>query len=304
MAIDDNKSYELTGYQVKDLASKVRAKADSSALASVATSGLYSDLTGRPTIPTVNNGTLTIKQNGTTVDTFAANQATGTTVDIDIHNGVLTADNLSPTADTTAAWGTLLGEEGVYWTFYSQSGCFTNQPSQWGYLETILHRTTDLSGWEIYQRWHVQAAGNEYYRSGNAIGWYSNANYSGGFRRIVDSTVTRVTITNSSSVSSASLKCRQDGSMLTIYGSFYVSAAIAGNGVVATLSDETLLDVDGVTTGGNQYSVNAFDKNGKVFRLYLKQNGANVDIVVDSVTLATGWYSLSGVATVVSYNLG
>ena len=52
MAIDDNTSYELTGAQVKDLASKINAKADSSSLATVATSGLYSDLSGTPTIPT------------------------------------------------------------------------------------------------------------------------------------------------------------------------------------------------------------------------------------------------------------
>lgn len=83
MAIDDNTSYELTGYQVKDLANKVRAKADSSSLASVATSGLYSDLTGKPTIPTVNNGTLTLVQNGTTVGTFTANQSTNTTANIE-----------------------------------------------------------------------------------------------------------------------------------------------------------------------------------------------------------------------------
>lgn len=83
MAIDDNTSYELTGYQVKDLANKVRAKADSSSLASVATSGLYSDLTGKPTIPTVNNGTLTIQQNGTSVQTFTANQSANTTANIE-----------------------------------------------------------------------------------------------------------------------------------------------------------------------------------------------------------------------------
>ena len=80
MAIDDNKSYELTGYQVKDLAQKIRAKADSSSLASVATSGLYSDLTGAPTIPTVYNGKLTITMNGTNVGEFTANQSTDTTV--------------------------------------------------------------------------------------------------------------------------------------------------------------------------------------------------------------------------------
>lgn len=82
MAIDDNTSYELTGYQVKDLASKIRGKVDSSALASVATSGLYSDLTGTPSIPTVYNGTLTIQQNGTTLGTFSANQDTNETINI------------------------------------------------------------------------------------------------------------------------------------------------------------------------------------------------------------------------------
>lgn len=82
MAIDDNTSYELTGYQVKDLAQKIRSKAEASSLASVATSGLYSDLTGAPTIPTVYNGTLTIQQNGTTIGTFSANQDTNETVNI------------------------------------------------------------------------------------------------------------------------------------------------------------------------------------------------------------------------------
>lgn len=80
MAIDDNASYELTGYQVKDLASKIRAKADSNSLASVATSGLYSDLTGAPTIPTVYNGTLTLQQNGSTLGTFSANQSSNETI--------------------------------------------------------------------------------------------------------------------------------------------------------------------------------------------------------------------------------
>lgn len=80
MAIDDNASYELTGYQVKDLAQKIRAKADSSSLANVATSGLYSDLTGAPTIPTVYNGKLTITVNGTNAGEFTANQSTDTTI--------------------------------------------------------------------------------------------------------------------------------------------------------------------------------------------------------------------------------
>lgn len=105
MAIDDNTSYELTGYQVKDLAQKIRAKADSSSLASVATSGLYSDLTGTPSIPTVYNGTLTITQGGNSLGTFTANSSTDVTIDvpaggssytagtgIDITNDVISTD--------------------------------------------------------------------------------------------------------------------------------------------------------------------------------------------------------------------
>lgn len=82
MAINDNTSYELFGYQVKDLANKIKSKAETASLASVATSGLYSDLTGAPTIPTVYNGTLTIQQDGATVGTFTANQSTDTTVNL------------------------------------------------------------------------------------------------------------------------------------------------------------------------------------------------------------------------------
>lgn len=93
MAIDDNTSYELTGRQVKDLANKVKAKADSASLASVATSGLYSDLTGAPTIPTVYNGRLTITQNGTTVGEFTANQSTDTTINLTDGGSTYTAGN-------------------------------------------------------------------------------------------------------------------------------------------------------------------------------------------------------------------
>lgn len=104
MAIDDNASYELTGYQVKDLAQKIRAKADSASLASVATSGLYSDLIGAPTIPTVYNGELTIQQNGTTVDTFTANSAANKTVNIE----TITAETVAPAEEVGAITASMI----------------------------------------------------------------------------------------------------------------------------------------------------------------------------------------------------
>lgn len=49
-------------------------------LATVATSGAYNDLSGKPTIPTVNDATLTITQNGVTAGTFSANASSASTV--------------------------------------------------------------------------------------------------------------------------------------------------------------------------------------------------------------------------------
>lgn len=51
-------------------------------LASVATSGDYSDLSNTPTIPTVNDATLTITQNGTSIGTFTANASSDVTVNL------------------------------------------------------------------------------------------------------------------------------------------------------------------------------------------------------------------------------
>lgn len=53
-------------------------------LATVATSGSYNDLSNKPTIPTVNNGTLTIQKNGNDVATFGANQSTAATANITV----------------------------------------------------------------------------------------------------------------------------------------------------------------------------------------------------------------------------
>ena len=47
-------------------------------------SGSYNDLTNKPTIPTVNNATLTIQKNGTTVKTFTANASANVTADITV----------------------------------------------------------------------------------------------------------------------------------------------------------------------------------------------------------------------------
>lgn len=64
-----------------DLTNALAAKADTSSLATVATSGSYSDLTNKPTI---GNATLTIQKNGTAVDTFTANATSNKTINITV----------------------------------------------------------------------------------------------------------------------------------------------------------------------------------------------------------------------------
>jgi len=94
-----------------DLQNALDAKANSASLATVATSGSYNDLLNKPTIPTVNNATLTIQKNGTTVNTFTANASSNVTANITVPTntneltngaGFITGINSS---DVTAALG-------------------------------------------------------------------------------------------------------------------------------------------------------------------------------------------------------
>ena len=67
-----------------DLQNALNLKANSASLATVAISGDYDDLINKPTIPTVNNATLTIQKNGTNVETFTANASSNVTANITV----------------------------------------------------------------------------------------------------------------------------------------------------------------------------------------------------------------------------
>lgn len=71
-------------------------------LAAVATSGNYSDLSGAPAIPTVNDATLTIQKNGSDVQTFTANQSTNATANITVPTK--TSDLTNDGADNTSTY--------------------------------------------------------------------------------------------------------------------------------------------------------------------------------------------------------
>ncbi len=121
MAIDDNTSYELTGAQVKDLANKIKGKAADNTFvgatpAAPGSKGLVPEpqagdgtkfLSGDgtwQTAPTVNNGALTIKQNGTTLDTFTANSPDDKTVNIQ----TITAETVTPAEEVGAITSSMI----------------------------------------------------------------------------------------------------------------------------------------------------------------------------------------------------
>ena len=70
-------------------------------LATVATSGSYSDLSNKPTIPTVGNGTITITQGGITKGAFTTNQSGDTTVELDAGGSSVDIDNLTITENAS-----------------------------------------------------------------------------------------------------------------------------------------------------------------------------------------------------------
>ena len=81
--VDDDFSTESDHpVQNKVITNALAGKADNTDLSTVAMTGSYDDLTGKPTIPTVNNATLTIQKNGTNVATFTANSSTNVTANI------------------------------------------------------------------------------------------------------------------------------------------------------------------------------------------------------------------------------
>lgn len=82
-------------------------KPDTSALSSVATSGSYNDLSDKPTIPTVNNATLTIQKNSVDVATFTANSSTNVTADITVP--VINLTTTDPGEGSVLADNTFIG---------------------------------------------------------------------------------------------------------------------------------------------------------------------------------------------------
>lgn len=111
-----------------------------------------------------------------------------------VSNAVKTAGNLTPAGDTPSDWINLFGTEGYFITRYTQAGIFTNQPTAYGVLETIVTGNT------VSQRWS-QNGGRTYYRNGAYSGgtdrWWSS-DTEVAFRQLADNAPSKGNITMSS----------------------------------------------------------------------------------------------------------
>ncbi len=95
----------------------------------------YSNFTNKPTIPTVNNGTLTIQKNGTTVKTFTANSSSNVTANITVPTKMseLTNDSGFKTTDNNTTYSisksgttiTLTGSDGSTSTVTDSNTTYT-----------------------------------------------------------------------------------------------------------------------------------------------------------------------------------
>ncbi len=83
-------------------------------LATVATTGAYSDLRGLPTIPTVNNATLTIQKNNTTLDTFTANASADKVINITVPTKTSDIENDSWYVTSTDVAGSVEQKTSLY----------------------------------------------------------------------------------------------------------------------------------------------------------------------------------------------
>lgn len=106
-------------YKAQTLTSTEKAQARTNIGAGTSNfSGSYNDLSDKPTIPTVNDATLTIQKNGATVDTFTANASSNKTINITVPTSASDVGALS----SSTKYGKSLSVSGTSLSLKDQDG--------------------------------------------------------------------------------------------------------------------------------------------------------------------------------------
>lgn len=151
---------------------------------------------------------------------------------------IWTAYNLSPAANTPASWKTLLGGEGIYWTWYNTANKFTNQPSRYGFLRTVVGAS------DVRQDFYVQSGGEHYYRAGNGTGWYGQSGNAGSFRYLGNDLDASLSTTSNNpirnSVVTAALNNKANSADLAAVATSGSYNDLSGLPTIPTVNDATL----------------------------------------------------------------
>lgn len=155
---------------------------------------------------------------------------------------IYTAYNITPTADTTAAWKTALGGDGIYVTWYNQAGKFAKQPSTYGFLITIIGIN------DIKQDFYTQTGGGHYMRTGNGTGWYGASGNAGDFRFLGNSLDETLSTTSNNPVRNSVVTAK-----INEIDRFYSSLRGDGTTIAANSDLNTIdfLKINRYHSGGN-----------------------------------------------------
>lgn len=156
-----------------------------------------------------------------------------------LNNGIITPDNLSPSADTPTGWYNMLTAvgatyQGFYVTRYSILSKFDYQPSQYGNLVTINNATDMVQLWFRYNNPILT-------RTGNSNGWQHPGG--GNWATIYDTAsisdfTSQITFSGCSPVpesSSFGFKAIKNGRMVFLSGRINVTSSISSYTNLASL---------------------------------------------------------------------
>ena len=252
---------------------------DFPALATVATSGSYTDLANKPAIPTVNNATLTIQKNGTTVKTFTANASANVTANITVptkvseltnDSGFLTShQSLSnyvtlngdqtisgaktftgniiginkerSTEDANSLYSTTAGSKLTYYTTSNGGTTLTNVPAAVNTtLESRTIRRLSDSDWIVEQICHN--SNGLYYRKGGNGTWGAWKTFAFTDSNISGNAATATTATTAKSCTgnaATATKATQDSAGQQIATTYIKGLAVSGRTITYTKGDGT-----------------------------------------------------------------
>jgi len=248
-------------------------------LATVATSGSYNDLSNKPTIPTVNNATLTIQKNGTNVSTFTANASSNVTANITVPTDVSELTNTSLANNDLSNLGA--GGESRFHALkaYADNGELLTDAKGLENVKNYAHSTFDRSKFTV--------VGSPVITDDGVASGFSSSNYINGISVNVTSgqefILKEKFIFKPDTVNSEGLFNLLD----TNYNSvFYCIVNKANNKIAAAMNNLGFAQSTTVLTEGQSYEIEVRTNLKDYFKIYI--NGIleiNSSVTEQSITL-------------------